>query len=230
MTREKIKVEKRDVLGKKVKTLRNEGIIPANIYGKDFVSVSIQLPTKEFIEIHKKAGETGVVDLILDGKTIPTLIHNYQLDPVNKTLFHVDFYKVNLKEKITAHVSVVATGEAPAVVDKKGVLLQTLDQVEVEALPTELPEKIEVSVENLNEVDDHITVEDLKTSEGTTILTDPTQTIFRISELVSKEAEEQASEEEALAEQAAEEGQAEAPAEGEETQTSEEGQPEAPAE
>ncbi|OGH21393.1 MAG: hypothetical protein A2958_01195 [Candidatus Levybacteria bacterium RIFCSPLOWO2_01_FULL_38_13] len=209
MKRENLKVEKRKVLGKKVKKLRKEGILPANIYGRGFKSLSVQVPVKEFGKVFGEAGETGLVDLQVDSQTIPVLIHNVQTDYLGNPL-HTDFYKVNLKEKVKTMVPIEIVDEPKAVVDKVGLLIKILNEVEVEALPAELPEKIEVNVENLANVDDQITVGDLKTLEGVAILTDPSQVIVKIEELVSKEAEELAKEEAAAAEEAKAEKAAEA--------------------
>lgn len=222
MKREELKAEERKVTGKQVRKLRREGILPANIYGKNFDSLSIQLPIKEFEVVYSKAHETGLVDLHVGKDVHPVLIQNVQKDPISKSPVHVDFYKVNLKEKVKSTIPVVAVGEAKAVSDKIGVLLQTLNEIEVEALPTDLPEKIEVNVENLAEIDDNILVGDIATASAVEILTSPDSTVFRIGELVTKEAEELEAEEAAEAEAAAEEGAAET-AEGEEKKEEGEG-------
>ncbi len=227
MKREKLTVEKRTIAGKQVKKLRREGILPANVYGKDIKSQSVQLPLKTFKEMFKKVHETGLVDIEFDGESLPVLIHNVQFNPRTQEPLHADFYKVNLKEKITAKVPIVAVGEPQAVADKIGLLLQPMGELEVEALPTDLPEKIEVNVESLKDVDQAILVSDLKMDEGVTVISDGGQTVFKIGELVTKEMEEQAAADEAAAEAASAEtaeGEAEGekPAEGEE-KTPEEG-------
>lgn len=209
MQRESLIAEKRTVTGKKVRFLRREGVLPANIYGKDFKSLSIQLPIKDFINIYNKVHETGLVDLKVGSDNYPVLIQNVHIEPLNRTPLHADFFKVNLKEKVKSAIPVVAVGEPKAVTDKIGVLLQTLNEVEVEALPADLPENIEINVENLANIDDQITVEEVKTPNGVSILSEPSQPIFRIGELVSEEAEELAAEEEAAAEAASEEAAAE---------------------
>lgn len=235
MKREHLKVEKRTVLGKKVKKLRREGIIPANVYGKEMKSEAVQLPIKDFLEVFKQVHETGLIDLTVGDTTLPVLIHNVQIDPRTQTPVHADFFKVNLKEKITAKVPVTAVGEPKAVVDKVGLLEQPMSEVEVEALPTDLPEKIEVNVENLAAVDEQVLVSDLKVPAGVEMLTDAGQVVFKIGELVTKEMEEQMAADEAEAQAAAEEqaegveGEAktegeegETPAEGEQTESSDE--------
>ena len=221
MKRSKLKVEKRTVLGKKIKKLRRQGIFPANIYGKDIKSLAVQLPYKDFETTFKETGETGLVDIELNGETRPVLIHNVQYDHLTQVPLHADFFQVNLKEKVKTMVPIVIVGEPKAVSDKVGILLQPLSEVEVEALPEDLPENIEVNVEPLAAIDDQITIADLKLPNGVTVLTDPNQTVVKIAELVTKEAKEQAAAEQAAAEEAkveggtAEEG-AEAPTEAKE--------------
>jgi len=202
MKRLKLAVEKRKIFGKKLKKLRKEGILPANIYGKNIKSVAVQLPYKEFEKVYKEARETGLIDVQVDGELKPSLIHNVQKDYLRNIPLHADFYQVNLKEKVKTMVSIMITGTAKAVSDKLGLLLQPLSQIEIEALPEDLPEKIEVNVGHLATVNDQITVKDIKAPQGTTILTNQEQVVAKIGELVSKEAQAQA-EAEATAAQAA---------------------------
>lgn len=210
MKKYELKVTKRTTLGKKVKKLRKEGIFPANIYGKELKSIAVQVPFKEFEKVFKEAGETGLVDVTVDGEIRPILIHNVQYDHVTRVPLHADFYQVNLKEKVKTMVPVVTIGEPKAVSDKVGLLLQQLSEIEVEALPTDLPEKIEVNVEPLSAVDEQITVADLKVPAGVAVLTDAPQVVVKIGELVTKEAQEEA----AAAAAAAEAAKAEVAEEG----------------
>jgi large subunit ribosomal protein L25 len=211
-----LKVEKRTVLGKQVKALRRAGILPCNIYGKDLESTAVQVPEKDFLEVFKEAGETGLVDIELGDKKTPVLIHNMQKNFRGKIL-HADFFQVNLKEKVKTMVPLEIVGEPKAVLEKIGILMNILSEIEVEALPAELPEKVEVNVEHLANIDDQVTVADLKIPEGVTVLTEAEQVVSKIAELVSKEAQEQAAEEAAAAEEASAEAGAEAatPVEGE---------------
>lgn len=199
-----LKAEKRKTFGKQVKKLRKEGIFPSNIYGKDIKSLAVQVPYKEFETVYKETGETGLVDLQVDsGQDVrPVLIHNVQKDHITKVPLHADFYQVNLKEKVKTMVPVVTVGEPKAVVDKLGILMQTLNEVEVEALPADLPEKIEVNIEHLANVGDQMVVSDLKIASGVTVLTEPSQVMVKIAELVTKEAEKEAAAEAAAKEAA----------------------------
>lgn len=209
MKRASLIAEKRTITGKKVKHLRREGILPANMFGKGMKSTSLQLPLKEFQKVYDEVHETGLVDLTVDKETHPVLIQNIHTQPITHVPLHADFFKVNLKEKVKASIPVIGIGEPKAVTDKIGVLLQSLSEVEVEALPADLPENIEISVEGLSQIDDSLTVADLKVPSGVEIMAEPAEMVFRIAELVSEEAEELAAEEEAASEAASEEGSSE---------------------
>lgn len=189
MQHPQLKADKREILGKKVKKLRREGIMPANIYGKGLASLAIQVDTKAFDELFEEVGETGLVDLMVDGKKHPVLIKNVNMDFRTYTPLHADFYQVNLKEKVKTMVPIELTGEAQAVTEKVGILLPQLSEVEVEALPEELPENIVVDVSRLATIDEQITVGDIPVLDGVSILTDPTVTIVKIGEAVVEEPE-----------------------------------------
>jgi len=189
MKRPVLKAEERKILGKKIKTLRREGILPGNVYGKGLSSAALQVKLVDFEKVHKEVGDTGLIELELNGKTHPVLVKNLQMNFKSHTPLHADFYQVNMKEKVKTMVPLVIVGEAKAVIDKVGLLLNTLSEVEIEALPDHLAENIEVNVEHLATLDEHITVGDLKAPEGVTILTDPSQTVVKIAELVAPEPE-----------------------------------------
>jgi large subunit ribosomal protein L25 len=201
----------RSVLGKNVKKLRREGLLPANVYGKGLNSQALQLKLADFHEVYNQAGETGVIDLTVEEKVHPVMIKNLQMDYSNNSPLHADFYQVNLKEKVKAMVPIELIGEAKAVTEKIGILLQTISEVEVEALPDRVPEQIEASVESLAEIGDGITVGDLKTTEGITILTDTGVTIARIAEPQKEEPVEAPAEEPKEEGEAVTEGTAEEP-------------------
>lgn len=155
-----IKAEIRTVLGKKVKALRKQGIVPSTIYGHGFEPISIQVNSIEIEKLYAQVGESGLVQMILDDKKIPVLFKNVQYHPVTDVLIHLDCHHVNLNEKITAMVPVTLIGEAPAI--KLGnTLLQVSDEVEVECLPGDLPESIEVDISTLDSVESQITVAEL---------------------------------------------------------------------
>ena len=106
MNKLSIKAEKRKLSGRKVKKLRREGILPANIYGKKTESQQVQVNLSEFLKLYEEAGETSIVELQVNGDKKPVLIHNLQLDPVTDVPLHADFFAVNMKEKVTAQIPV----------------------------------------------------------------------------------------------------------------------------
>jgi len=189
-----LNAQKRTILGRKVKKLRAEGILPANIYGKDIKSLAVQVDLKDFNTVFKTAGETNIVYLSIEkqkGKEKPILIHNVQVDPVSDELLHVDFHQVDLTKKVTADIPLEIKGEAPAV-EKGGVLVQLMDEVEVEALPTDLPDKIEVDVSKLAEIGDTIVLKDLKIDTKKVKLTEENlKTVVAQIEEPTKEKEEE---------------------------------------
>jgi large subunit ribosomal protein L25 len=166
MDKQILKAETRKVLGRKVKNLRKQGILPGNVYGKKIKSEAVQVSLKDFEKVYKEVGETGLLSLKVGNSDKPVLVHNVQTNPVTGDIIHVDFLQVDLKEKVTAEVPVELTGESPAEKQAIGTVVQQINEIEVEALPTDLPEKFEVSVEGLSEVDQAIFVKDLKVDKS----------------------------------------------------------------
>jgi large subunit ribosomal protein L25 len=203
MKKHALKGQKRTVVGRKVKVLRKQGNLPATVYGKKVASVSLSISRDAFVSVYKETGETGLIELSIDGDVRPVLVHTVQVDPVTSELLHIEFHQVDLKEKVHAKVPVELVGESPAVVQKLGVLLTVLDEIEVEALPTDLPEKITIDVAGLTEVDQEFTVEKLSVPSSVTVLTEGHLTVVKVGPLVTKEAEEQAAAEEAASAEAA---------------------------
>lgn len=185
----------RTITGRKVKQLRKKKLLPGNVYGKKIKSTSVEIPLDTFSKVYAVAGETGIVELKLGSEIRLVLIHNVQVHPVNAVPLHVDFFQVDLKEKIKANVPVEITGTAGAVSQKLGVLLTLSDEIEVEALPTELPEKIVIDVTKLNAVGDTIKVSDVTLPSGVVVVTKGDTEVVKIGSLVTKEAEKLAAEE-----------------------------------
>lgn len=197
----------REITGRKVKTLRAKGIVPAHVFGHEIKSENISVDEKEFKSVFHKAGETSVISLKVGGKEYPVLVKGLHLDPVTLKILHVDFYKVNLSEKVKVQVPVEIVGESEAVETKVGLLLTPVSEVEVEALPADLPEKIEVNIENLKEVGDTITIGDIKLSDKIEILSDAELVVASIGEFVTKEMEAVEAEAEAEAANEPQEGE-----------------------
>lgn len=176
-----LSVKKRTQLGKGVKKLRKDNIVPANIYGEEYSSQAISVPYIDLIKIIKTAGETQVVYLTLGADEIPTIIHNVQKHPVSDSILHVDFRKVSLKKKIETKVPLVFIGESEAVEKKRGDLLTLMDEIVIKALPDKIPTNIEVSIEALKEVDDSLYVKDIPTSPDYEIVSQSDELIVKIA-------------------------------------------------
>ncbi len=197
-TRIELAVELREVLGKKVKRLRHDGITPANIYGRGIDSMAVQVPTRELAQTIRVAGRNTLLQVHVHGerRARPVFVHHVQRDPIKDYLLHVDFYQVSLKEKIHIDVPVVVVGEAPAVGVYHGILLQNLNAVTVECLPTDVPSQIEVDVSGLEEIDDAIHVTDLDISPDVTLLVDPEMVVAKVAPpRIEEEVEEEVAEE-----------------------------------
>lgn len=211
--------EKRTILGRKVKTLRRQGIIPAHVFGHKVKTEHIQVKAHDFKKVFEKAGETGIIALSVGAEKKPVLIRGTQVHPLTDDLLHIDFYQVNLSEKVTVNVPLEIIGEAPAVEKKIGLLLTPITEIEVEALPGDLPENIEVDISNLIDIGYEIKIKDLKIDRSKIeVLVEEELVVAQIGELVTKEMEELEAEVEAEQAEAVAEAAAEAPAEGEVTE------------
>jgi large subunit ribosomal protein L25 len=176
-----LKAEVRKVAGRKVKNLRKEGILPGNISGKKIKSESIQVNLKDFSKVYEEVGETGLVSLEIGKEKKPVLIHNLQMQPVTDQPIHVDFLQVDLKEKVTAEVPVELIGESPAEKQGLGTVVLMLNEIEVEALPADLPEKFEIDRSTLTEVDQLVKVADLKIDKAKVeIKTDAEEIVVKV--------------------------------------------------
>ena len=220
-TRTELNVAPREVLGKKVKTLRRQGLTPANIYGQRVDSQAVQVPTDELKHVLKTAGRNEIVYLRLDGdEPRPTFVREIQKNPVTDIILHVDFNQISLKEKVKADVPIHLVGLSPAVDTFGGILMHGLDHVSVEALPTEVPSFLELDVSSLVEINQALHVSDLELPEDVTLLTDAEQVVAKVAppavEVVEEVAEEEAVEGE-VPEEGAEEAAPAPVAEGEES-------------
>jgi len=193
----KLEASKRELTGRKVNKLRKEGILPATMYGNNMDSMTIQMDTREVEKLFEEVGESGLIDLVVDGKEYPILLRNPQYNILTEEMTHVDCYKVNLKVRITAAVPVEIIGEAPGV--KAGnVLVEVSDQVEIEALPADLPEKLEIDISSLVEAGDMITAGDIKLDDKMELKSIADQVLVKI-EAPRVATEEELAEEEAAA-------------------------------
>lgn len=179
-----LKADKRTVLGSKVKKLRRQGIVPANVFGKGIDSQAIQVSNVEFNRLYKEAGETSLIWVKIEGeeKERPTLVTSVAFNPMTGDKMHVDFHQVNLKEKVTANVPVEIIGESDLIKTNAAILSQSLNEIEIEALPTDIPENITFDISSLKAIGDHLNVSDAKVGAEVEIKTDPEQIVVSLQE------------------------------------------------
>ena len=182
----KLNAKKRD-LKKSVNKLRINKQIPAILYGKKIKSQPLKVNYLEFANIYKEAGESTIIELNIDKKTKNTLIKNIQFHPVTDNILHIDFYQINMKEKITANVELKFTGISKAVKDEEGVLVKNIDEIEVECLPANLPKEIIVDISPLETFEDVIKIKDLPISQDIKVDLDPQEVVATVTPPRSEE-------------------------------------------
>ena len=185
----------RTVSGKEVKRLRREGWVPAILYGRGLESRAIQVAAREARSVVAEVGSSQLVVIrIADEKPVKALVRGFQLDPIRRDLLHVDLYQVDMTQEITVEVPLVLVGQAPPVERREGILLQSLESIEMACMPDDLIDAIEVDLSDLTEVDMQITVGDLAVPSTIRVLSDLDTVVVRVSpvEEVSEEEEEEA--------------------------------------
>lgn len=230
-TRPVLAASLRTITGKAVKQLRARGTLPAHVYGRGMQSQTISVDTGSFLALYQKAGETALIDLALEGTRRPVLVQNVQVDSVSDSPLHVDFYQVNLKEKVRLTVPIEIIGDSPAVQGKQAILEQPIGELEIEALPTDIPESIQVDVSQLAAIDDAIFVKDVRVDTSRiAVLSDMEAIVAKVGPLLTEEMQKALEEEEAAAQAV----QASAPSDmghgAEETQVEEKAKVEEPTE
>jgi large subunit ribosomal protein L25 len=199
-----LQAARRNVLGKKNRFLRRQGVTPAHIFGHDIESQALQCNTAEVKKVIAHAGMTRLVSLEIDGEKQPkrVFVREIQRDAVGKQLLHVDFYQVKMGEKMTMDVPIVLVGEAPAMKGKGCMLSHGITSLSIECLPEKVPPQIEVDISVLEEVEQMIHVRDIVLDPDITVQDDPEQLVVKVTEAVVKEEEAVAvaGEEEAAAE------------------------------
>jgi large subunit ribosomal protein L25 len=219
-----LSVKPRRVLGKKVAALRRQGVTPANVYGRNLESRAIEVETVVLTQLLRSGGRNVIIDLRIEDEDSPrpVMLRGVQRDPVTSRLLHADFYQVSMTQKMRAGVPLVVVGEAPAVAEFGGILLQSLDNIMVEALPGDVPGHVEVDVSGLEQIDAGVHVRELPIDLAKVhVMTDGDLVVAKVAaprvvveeEVPAEEVEEEAAEAaEGEAAEAAEEGE-EKPAE-----------------
>lgn len=173
-----LEAQKRDIK-ENLQNIRKGGFIPAVVYGPKQEATSIKINTIAFLKAYKDAGESTIVELSVDGESHDVLIQQVDRDAVKGEVLHADFYAVEKGKKVAVNVELEFVGESPA--EKAGgVLVKVAHEVEVEAMPKDLPHQIEVSIDSLTEIDSQIHAKDLVMPAGVTLLTDADEVIALI--------------------------------------------------
>ena len=201
-----LQVETRSVLGKRVKQLRRDGLVPGNVYGRGRESTAIQTSDTEVRRVFSAVDRNAVVPISIDGtsETIPVVLREVQRHPVSRRILHLDFYEVDLERRIHSEARLVLVGSSEAE-DQGGTVVQSLEHLMLEALPTEMPSVIEVNISGLDDFGQSVLVRDLTLPDGVESLTDEAVAVATV--LAPRVAEEDEVEEEELVE--GEEGEVE---------------------
>lgn len=175
--------------GKKVKSLREKGIIPAVLYGPKIETLSLEVNLKEFEKTFREAGESSLIQLSVGQKKFLVLIHALEINAISQKPIHIDFYQPRLDEEITAVISLVFEGEAPAVKELGGTLIKNIRELEVKALPQNLPHEIKVNIEKLKTFEDAVLIKDLIVSSEVKVLKGPKEIIALVTPIEKVEEE-----------------------------------------
>jgi len=213
MDKIELTVTNREILGKKVKHLRRQGITPVHIFGHGIESLALQCDTGELERVLGQAGQTRLISLKLNKERKPrsVVVREFDRDWRKGQLVHVDFYQVKMEEKIKLEVPVVLVGEAPALKSKTYMLEHELGTLTVECLPAKIPTSLEVDISSLTEPEQTIRVKDVILDKDITILNDPELVVAKISSRPVEKIEEEVVEE--VAEEAVEAPEEAAPGE-----------------
>ncbi len=159
-----LKVDEREVLGKKVKNLRNKGLVPVHLFGHNVNSLALQGEAAVVGKVVSQAGKTRLVSLKVgkSNKSRNVMVREVQRDPIRGSLVHVDFYEVNMAEKIRVEVPIVIVGESPALKIRENMLHQGLSSLVIECLPDKMPDKVEVDISSIKEVEEAVRVKDVQ--------------------------------------------------------------------
>jgi large subunit ribosomal protein L25 len=189
-----LELSPRTIIGKQVKGLRRQGIVPAVLYGRHMAEpVHLQMSAHVFSRVFAKASTTHLIMLNIQGQANPqvAMVRDVQREPISGNFYHVDFLAVSMTEKIHLKVPVVLDGQAPPVARNEGLALQSMDEIEIECLPGDLIDAVHVDVSNLTQIGMEIKVSDLTTVlTGIQIMAEPDGLIVRIAPIREEVVEE----------------------------------------
>jgi large subunit ribosomal protein L25 len=187
----KLSAKVRKETGKKNYALKEAGRIPAIVYGHKVKNILLDIDYKEFQKVLREAGESSLIELDVEGEKEkkPVLVHEIQKDPVSDLFIHIDFFQASLKEEVQVKVPLVFEGTSLAVKDLGGTLVKNISELEVKALPQNLPHEIKVSIDSLNTLDSHILVKDLILPKDVKALAKPEEIVVSVAAQANIEAE-----------------------------------------
>ncbi len=173
---------RRTEIGKGVSQLRNSGRLPAVVFGHGLESIPVSLDLHEFEHIRRTAHSNTIIELKIDGKDVhKVLVHGVQVDPRHRRLLHVDLFELKSGEEVTVEIQLHTTGESYAVARLGGTLLHNIDRVKIRALPENLPDALEYSIESLKDFETAIHLRDLPLPPNVTLLSDPEEVVAKVA-------------------------------------------------
>ncbi|KKU77382.1 MAG: 50S ribosomal protein L25 [Candidatus Giovannonibacteria bacterium GW2011_GWB1_47_6b] len=186
-------VQKREKFGKATKKLREQGLIPAELYGKGVQNLHLSIPLKEFRKVLKQAGESTMINVVVSSpageEKRPAIIYDVITDPVSDEIIGADLYQVRLDEKVKIKIPLEFTGESQAVKNKNGILVKVMQELEVEALPADIPRSLVVDISKLEDIGNSVYVKDLKIGNGVKVSVGPESVVATVTAKMTEEQE-----------------------------------------
>ncbi len=182
-------VQKREKFGKALKSLRKEGMIPAELYGKGIQNLHLSVGLKDFRKVFKQAGESTMIDVVVGSEKRPAMIYDVMTDPVTDEITGVDFYQVRLDEKIKIRVPLEFTGESAAIKDEHGILVKPMQELEIEAFPNKIPHVIKVDISTIAHIGQVVNVGHLNLGSDVKIHADLTAVLATVTAQMTEEQE-----------------------------------------
>lgn len=184
-----LSAEVRTKLGRAVKALRKDGFVPGELYGHGIKNEHVAVSLKDLRKVLRHAGETSIIDLTVSGKKHPVFIHDVLRNPITDSIENVDFYRVRMDEKMRIKVPLVFIGEPAGVKEKGGILVKSLSELEIEALPADIPHNIEVPIAALADIGSSFHVRELTIPSEVKVFADPEFVIATVTARMTEEQE-----------------------------------------
>ncbi len=207
-----LETTRREMLGKEVKSLRRQGIMPVHLFGHGIESLSLQCDATSLQQTLSRAGQTRLIDLKIHGekRPRPVVVRGVHREPVKGGLLHVDFFQVSMKERVKIDVPLILVGEAPILKSRENMIVQELNTLAVECLPASIPGSLELDISSLSQPEQVLRVKDIEVNEDVTVQDDVEHVVVRVTlRQIAK------IEEPVIAEAEVESDEAPSPAEGE---------------